>query len=134
MISWAFPANGARARISEARADQRASLAMFDGVVSQALKEVQSSLAGYGASTERLTALERANASALESANDVDRMLPGGRATYLRDLDAGRTLTENDLSLTESRVNVVLSQVDLFKSLDGGWETNSDMITPVTSP
>jgi NodT family efflux transporter outer membrane factor (OMF) lipoprotein len=133
MVSWEFPANGARARISEARAEQRASLATFDGVVLQALKEVQSSLAGYGASMEQLTALERANTSAVDSANDVHRMFVGGRATYLDDLDASRTLTANNLSLTASKVNVALSQIDLFKSLGGGWETNSDMITPATS-
>ncbi|ANB77440.1 efflux transporter outer membrane subunit [Paraburkholderia phytofirmans] len=133
MISWTFPVNGARARISEARAEQRAALASFDGVVLQALKEVQSSLAGYEASMDQLNALERAHASAVESASDAHRMFVGGRATYLDDLDASRTLTANELRLTESKVDVAMSQVDLFKSLGGGWETSSDMITPATA-
>ena len=92
-----------------------------------------SQLANYQASVEQLNALQRAHASAIESADNVNRMFVGGRATYLDELDASHTLTANDLGLTESKVTVAMSQVDLFEALGGGREAGSDMISPITS-
>jgi outer membrane protein TolC len=68
-----------------------------------------------------------------ESADNVNRMFVGGTATYLDELDASHTLTANDLGLTESKITVAMSQVDLFEALGGGREAGSDMISPITS-
>ena len=53
LISWTFPVNGARGRVREARAGADVALARFDGVVLNALRETQSSLATYAADYER---------------------------------------------------------------------------------
>ena len=53
-ISWSFPNQSAvRARIHQARAAEQAAVAGFDGVVLQALKETDQSLATYGAELAR---------------------------------------------------------------------------------
>ncbi|WP_256347669.1 TolC family protein, partial [Pseudomonas gingeri] len=52
-ISWTVPTNGARARIREAEATTQGVLAHFDGVVLNAIRETQTSLAQYTAQLDR---------------------------------------------------------------------------------
>ncbi|MFP3710385.1 TolC family protein, partial [Paraburkholderia sp. SIMBA_009] len=93
LISWAFPINGQRARVREAEAATGGALAHFDGVVLNALRETQSSLATYAADVQRTDALRTAYESARSSADETHRLYMAGRESFISDLDATRTLT-----------------------------------------
>jgi NodT family efflux transporter outer membrane factor (OMF) lipoprotein len=122
LISWNFPVNGQRARVSEAEAATRGALAQFDGVVLRALRETQTSLATYAADTQRADALRVAYDSARQSADETHRLYRAGRASFLDDLDATRTLTSVQAQVAAAEGQVAVDQVQLFRALGGGWE------------
>ncbi|RQR59833.1 TolC family protein [Burkholderia sp. Bp9126] len=125
LISWTFPVNGQRARVREAEAATAGALAHFDGVVLNALRETQSSLATYAADTQRADALRTAYESARSSADETHRLYQAGRESFLSDLDATRTLTSVHAQVAAAEGQVAADQVRLFLALGGGWEAEA---------
>jgi NodT family efflux transporter outer membrane factor (OMF) lipoprotein len=122
LISWTFPVNGQRARVQEARAETSGALAHFDGVVLNALRETQTSLANYAADDQRTEALRAAYVSAKQSADETHQLYAAGRESFLSDLDATRTLTSVHAEVAAAEGQVALDQVKLFLALGGGWQ------------
>lgn len=122
LISWTVPMNGARARINQAEASTQASLAHFDGVVLNAIRETQTALAQYTALLERRDALTDAVQSAQKAADQTHRFYQMGRESFLADLQATRTYTDARGQLASANTQVALQQVTLFLALGGGWE------------
>ncbi|MGS0970877.1 efflux transporter outer membrane subunit [Burkholderia glumae] len=122
LISWTFPANGQRARVREAEAATGGALAHFDGVVLNALRETQTSLATYAADTQRADALRTAYQSARDAAEETHRLYAAGRESFISDLDATRTLTSVQARVAAVQAQVAADQVRLFLALGGGWE------------
>ncbi|SEF12609.1 efflux transporter, outer membrane factor (OMF) lipoprotein, NodT family [Burkholderia sp. WP9] len=125
LISWNFPAHGARQRVQEAQAGAQAELARFDGVVLNALRETRTTLSTYAADLRRLQALEGARTSAARSAAETHRLYIAGRDSFLSDLDASRTLTSVEAQVAEAEDVVAQDQVNLFLALGGGWNTDT---------
>ncbi|MFT0167440.1 efflux transporter outer membrane subunit [Paraburkholderia mimosarum] len=124
LISWTIPVNGQRARVRAAEAATGGALAHFDGVVLNALRETQSSLATYAADDQRAESLRTAYQSARQSADETHRLYAAGREAFLSDLDATRTLTGAHAQVAAAEGQVALDQVRLFLALGGGWEGN----------
>ncbi|ANB72213.1 RND transporter [Paraburkholderia phytofirmans OLGA172] len=123
MITWVFPANGARARVRAAEATTSLALAQFDGVVLNALRETESSLASYAGDLARAAALKDAQQLARRSADETHRFYLAGRQSSLADLDGMRTLSSADSQVAAAETQVTLDQVNLFLALGGGWES-----------
>ncbi|HTC44703.1 MAG TPA: TolC family protein [Steroidobacteraceae bacterium] len=122
-ISWSFPnQSSVRARIHQARAAEQAAVASFDGVVLQALKETDQSLATYGAELahrqELLIARDRAR-QAFDMAND--QFLAGATST-LDLLNAEVTVVGADQAVAASDGALAQDQIGVFKALGGGWQ------------
>ena len=122
LVSWNFPVNGQRQRVQEAQASASGALASFDGVVLNALRETESSLANYSSDLAREDELKAAQLSARKSADETHRFYLAGRQSSLADLDAQRTLASVDGQVAGADAQVSLDQVNLFLSLGGGWE------------
>jgi NodT family efflux transporter outer membrane factor (OMF) lipoprotein len=131
LISWSFPINGQRARVREAEAATNGALAHFDGVVLNALRETQTSLATYAADDQRAEALRTAYASAQESSDETHRLYIAGRESFLSDLDATRTLTSVHSEVAAAESQVAIDQVKLFLALGGGWQ--AEAVSPEAS-
>ncbi|MEW9582767.1 efflux transporter outer membrane subunit [Paraburkholderia sp. DGU8] len=125
LISWTFPANGARGRVREAQASSQVALARFDGVVLTALRETETDLATYASDYARADALRAALKSATESADETHRLYRAGRESFISDLDATRTLTSTRSQVAAAEGQVAIDQVNLFLALGGGWETDA---------
>jgi outer membrane protein TolC len=126
LISWTFPTNGARGRVREAEDASTAALAHFDGVVLNALRETETSLATYVADYTRAEALRAALKSATQSAGETHRLYVGGRESFISDLDATRTLTSTRAQVAAAEGQVAVDQANLFLALGGGWEPESE--------
>ncbi|CAM3452722.1 RND transporter [Pseudomonas floridensis] len=122
LLNWTIPSNGSRARIHQAEASAQASLARFDGVVLNAIRETQTGLAQYTALLDRRDALKDAEQSAKEAADQTHRFYQAGRASFLADLQATRTYTDVRAQLAEANTQVAMGQINLFLALGGGWE------------
>ena len=64
------------------------------------------------------------NRSAIESADETNRLYRAGRESFLNDLDATRTLTGVAAQVAASEGQVAVDQVNLFRALGGGWESD----------
>lgn len=127
LINWSFPINGQRARVQQAEAASGGALAHFDGVVLNALRETQSSLATYASDTTRADTLRTAYRSAVQSADETHRLYSAGRESFIADLDATRTLTSVAAQVAAAEGQVAVDQVNLFLALGGGWERDENV-------
>lgn len=121
LLTWTVPTNGSRARIREAEASTQAALAHFDGVVLNAIRETQTSLAQYSALLQRRDALAEAERSAQQAADQTHRFYQAGRESFLADLQATRTYTDMRAQLAMANTQVAMGQIGLFLALGGGW-------------
>lgn len=134
LINWTFPVNGARGRVREAQDASTAALAHFDGVVLNALRETETSLATYVSDYARAEALRAALKSATESASETHRLYVGGRQSFINDLDATRTLTATHAQVAAAEGQVAIDQANLFLALGGGWETADNAPATAATP
>ena len=121
LISWTFPLESEQARVEEADAAAKMALARFDGVVLNALRETESSLAVYQRDLERNAILHAARDKAAEASDEADSLYKAGRTPFLTGLLAQQTLTTSEQTLAASDSQVSLDQVSLFLALGGGW-------------
>jgi NodT family efflux transporter outer membrane factor (OMF) lipoprotein len=122
-ISWSFPNQSAvRARIHQARAGEQAAVAGFDGVVLQALKETDQSLATYGAELGRRQDLVEARDRARQAFDMANDQFLAGATTNLDLLNAEVTLVAAEAAVATSDGAVAQDQIGVFKALGGGWQ------------
>lgn len=121
LISWHIPDSGARARIHAAEADADAALARFDGVVFNALREVETALSAYANDLEQRDALRASQRTMEVVASQNRRLYQAGRMPLRASLDADLSLSTAELALSRSESKVAQDQVKLFMALGGGW-------------
>jgi multidrug efflux system outer membrane protein len=110
---------GYEVKVAEARTKQ-ASL-QYEKTIVTAFKEVEDALIAVQKSREQREALE-AQVKSLRSALELaDLRYQGGRASYLDVLTAQRTLFDAELALARTRRTQLVSVVQLYKALGGGW-------------
>ena len=116
--------------MNQARFQASASLAGFNAVVLQALKEVEQALTAYNGELRRRAAL----ASARDNTDTAYRLaqvqLQNGAIGFPDLLQAERNLIQAESQLAASDQALVDDQVTVFKALGGGWE----QAPPVTPP
>lgn len=123
LLSWRFPnISVARARLRQAEAQGDASLAVFDGTVITALKEVEQALAIVATEQRRLDALREAQERSERAYRLADRRYRAGSIGWLDVLTAQSDLLAARASHAASLRQLSLARVDLFKALGGGWQ------------
>jgi NodT family efflux transporter outer membrane factor (OMF) lipoprotein len=121
LISWSLNQDAVRARIAGSQADSRAALAQFDGTVLGALEETETALSTYQQELKRHAALVSARDGAAAAARITRARQREGQIDFLVVLDAERTFADADADLAASNARIAGAQVDLFRSLGGGW-------------
>jgi NodT family efflux transporter outer membrane factor (OMF) lipoprotein len=123
LISWSLPSlSSARSHIAQAEASTRGSLAHFDGVVLNALRETESALTIYARELDRNASLRAARDQSALAVRQTDKLYRFGRTDFLSQLDAERTLASAESVLAASDAQLAADQVQLFLALGGGWE------------
>jgi NodT family efflux transporter outer membrane factor (OMF) lipoprotein len=122
LISWTFPNRSvARARIAQADAASRGALAVFDGSVLSALREVETALSAYAQDLDQNAKLRVARDESRKAAVLQARITRGGLGTTLEQLDAERTLAQQETAFAASEAMIAADRVKLFLTLGGGW-------------
>jgi multidrug efflux system outer membrane protein len=110
---------GYQVQVAEARTRQ-ASL-QYEKTIVTAFREVEDALIATQKTREQRIAQE-AQVAALRSAFELaDLRYRGGRASYLDVLTAQRSLFDAELALARTRRTQLVSVVQLYKALGGGW-------------
>ncbi|EPM4772766.1 efflux transporter outer membrane subunit [Pseudomonas aeruginosa] len=126
LISWTFPnMMVARSRIAQAKAQNAASLASFDGTVLNALKESEQSLSAYGAAMQQRDALIEARTRAENAFRLADQRYRAGSISYLDVIVAQTSLIDAKAQVAAADQRVGSTRVSVFKALGGGWEQAS---------
>ena len=117
---------GFQQEATEAQAQQ--AVAQYEQTILVAFREVEDALVAVTTSLEQETAQEK-QVKALQSALHLANLrYTGGIANYLDVLIAQRNLFDAGLSLASTRLLHLVSVVQLYKALGGGWSP-----TPVTA-
>ncbi len=106
-------------RIEEARTEQL--LAIYEQTVLGSLQDVEDSLVGFAEERKREAALIRAEAAALEAVRLVKELYKRGLTDFQNVLDTERALFNQQDQLAESRGNVTLNLISIYRALGGGW-------------
>jgi NodT family efflux transporter outer membrane factor (OMF) lipoprotein len=125
-ISWTFPNMAApRAHVRQAKAEQAAALASFDGVVLTALKETEQALALYSAALDNREALGDAQDKVHTAFNIAHNQFIAGALSNLDLLTTEQSLVAVDAAVASSDAALVQDQIAIFKALGGGWRNES---------
>lgn len=110
---------GYQVKINEAKAEQTA--LQYEKAIVTALKEVEDALIAVQKTREQREAQEQ-QVTALRSALRLaDQRYQGGRASYLDVLTSQRSLFDSELALAKTRQSQLVSMVQLYQALGGGW-------------
>jgi outer membrane protein TolC len=124
LIRWSLPAtSSARTHIAQAEANTAGSLARFDSVVLNALRETESALTVYARELDRNASLKASRDQNALASRQADKLYKFGRADFLTKLDADRALAVAESAVAGSDAQLAADQVNLFLALGGGWET-----------
>jgi NodT family efflux transporter outer membrane factor (OMF) lipoprotein len=128
-ISWTFPNMAApRARVRQAKAQQTAALASFDGVVLTALKETEQALAVYSAALDNRQALGDAQDKVHTAFSIAQNQFLAGALSNLDLLTTEQSLVAVDAAVASSDGALVQDQIAVFKALGGGWRSESQPV------
>ncbi|HET8580109.1 MAG TPA: efflux transporter outer membrane subunit, partial [Nitrospiraceae bacterium] len=124
---------GYQVKVSEAQTKQ--ALAQYQNAIITAFKEVEDALIAVQKTREQREAQE-AQVAALQSALTLaDKRYRGGFASYLDVLTAQRDLFQAELGLASTRQQNLVSVIQLYKALGGGWSpTGPAGVKPTLSP
>lgn len=117
-----FDAGRGKARVDSAKAAAGEALAAHDSASKNAFREAADSLNAYAKTGEIVTeqtSLVRSNQRVADVANE---RFVGGASGYLEVLDAERSLYTSQLELADARRNRLLSVVEAYRALGGGWQ------------
>src|SRR5262245_20617680 len=119
-----FNASALGFQVKAAEAQTQAAVAQYRKIVLTAFQEVEDALIAVQKTREQRAAQE-IQVAALQSAfNLADLRYKGGRASYLDVLTAQRALFEAEIALASTRRTQLVSVVQLYKALGGGWPPN----------
>jgi len=117
-----FTAGRLRSNVRLAEAQQQGALIQYEKTIQTAFTEVSAALIAH----QRLRESRVEQEALVTALRDRTRLAyvryEGGVDTLLNALDADRDLFQAELALSQIRLNELLSVVQLYKGLGGGWQ------------
>lgn len=120
-----FDAGRNQANLEAARAGQQIAVAQYEKAIQVAFREVSDSLAGLGTLQEQQDAQAALVKAAGKSLELSQLRYETGVASHMDLLDAQRSMYSAEQSLVATRLQQLLNQVALYKTLGGGWSDDT---------
>ena len=117
-----FTAGRLKSNVKFARSQQELALVQYQQTIQNAFREVSDALIQYRKVKEIRVQQEALVATLRDRSRLAHLRYEGGVDTLLNALDADRELFDAELSLVQTRRNELLSLVQLYRSLGGGWQ------------
>jgi multidrug efflux system outer membrane protein len=117
-----FTAGRLKSNVKFARARQELAVVQYQQTIQTAFREVSDALVQYRKVKEIRTQQELLVTTLQDRSRLAYLRYEGGVDTLLSALDADRDLFNAQLSLTQTKRNELLSLVQLYKALGGGWQ------------
>lgn len=123
-----FNAGQLRANLDYAEISRNIQVAQYEATIQTAFREVADGLAAQATYVRQL----QAQRDLVEASEDyyrlAERRYRTGIDSYLTLLDAQRQLFEVQQQFISDRLAQMISEVDLFKALGGGWDAQAEAI------
>ena len=116
-----FNAGRNRANLEMSRAQQEQALVSYERTIQQAFREVEDALLAHQKILEVRTEWERLVDLSREALELAKLEYLNGKASYLEVLVARREALNAETALAQTQRNHLLTVVQLYKSLGGGW-------------
>src|SRR5438552_5894251 len=117
-----FTAGRLKSNVKFVKEQQELALVQYQQTIQTAFREVSDALVQYRKVKEIRTQQELLVTTLRDRSRLAYLRYQGGVDTLLNVLDADRDLFNAELSLTQTRRNELLSLVQLYKALGGGWQ------------
>jgi NodT family efflux transporter outer membrane factor (OMF) lipoprotein len=117
-----FTAGRLKSGVKSAQAQQELAAIQYQATIQNAFREVSNSLVEYQKVREIRTEREQLVATLRDRSRLAYLRYKGGVDTLLNALDADRDLFNAELDLAQTKRNELLSLVQLYKALGGGWQ------------
>ncbi len=120
--------NRANLDLAEVRRDQ--DIARYEKSIQVAFREVADQLVAEAPLRRQLAAQQRLRAITARSVELASERYRQGLDNYLNLLDSQRSLYQADNALIETRLQLMIAHVDLFRALGGEWERSGEADLP----
>ena len=117
-----FSAGRLKSNVKLAEAERESALVQYEKTIQAAFSEVSNALIAHQRTRESRIEQERLVTALQDRTRLAYVRYRGGVDTQLNALDADRDLFQAELSLAQIRLNELLSVVQLYKALGGGWQ------------
>ena len=125
-LEWrVFDAGRIRANIKVQNARQEQAMANYENTALLAFEDVENALTAYAKEQIRRQQLGVAVKSSEESLRLANQLYANGLSNFINVLDAERSLYQAQDALVQSDRTISADLIALYKSLGGGWETQS---------
>ncbi len=111
-----------RSQVALARARAEESTALYAQTVKQAFREASDALLGHARLREFRDQQERLTTASRDARRLADIRYRGGATSYLEVLDAETRLFEAEIRLAQAREAELVSFVEVYRALGGGWQ------------
>jgi multidrug efflux system outer membrane protein len=115
-----FDGGAKGAALDAAKAERKSALALYEGTIQSAFRDVADALARRGTIDDQLTAQESLAANAAKAARITEARFSAGIASSLEPLDAQRTAYAARQALVSVRLERATNMVSLYRALGGG--------------
>jgi len=116
---FAFGQN--KRRVNVQRKEAEAAALNYQQTFIRSIREVEDALSSVATYTDELNARERQTDAATKVVNLSQARYDNGVTSYLELLDAQRTLFSSQLLVSSTRRQLLVSYIDLYRALGGGW-------------
>jgi outer membrane protein, multidrug efflux system len=117
-----FTAGKLKSNVALATARRDEAVLQYRQTILQSLREVSDSLVAFRKAREFREQQQLLASSAQDAQRLANFRYQGGATSYLEVLDSDTRLFQAELSLAQARLNELLSVVQTYRALGGGWE------------
>jgi multidrug efflux system outer membrane protein len=121
-IQPVFEGGRIRSRVRLTQAQTQEATLFYQQTVQHAFRDVSDALVGYRKNQEFRIQQEQLTHSAEEATKLSNLRYKGGATSYLEVLDSDSRYFTAQLGLAQSDLNELLSFVELYRALGGGWD------------
>jgi multidrug efflux system outer membrane protein len=104
------------------KAQQEEAVLAYQQTIQQSLREVSDALVGYRKGRDLREQQVLLSRSAADARRLADIRYRGGAAGYLEVLDSDTRMFSAELAVTEAELSELLSFVQIYRALGGGWQ------------
>jgi multidrug efflux system outer membrane protein len=117
-----FTANQVRVGVRLTESQQREMVITYQKTIYNAFREVSDALVRYERTREQRRQQDRLVHAQQETSRLSNLRYQAGMDSYLQVLDADRNLFQGRLALAQLRLGELLTYVELYRALGGGWQ------------